>query len=457
MLKNVATKLYVYCWDSTTGLPKTGDAANLTAYAKIDAGSVTALADTSATEVDATNSKGWYQFDLTQGETNGDLNLYSCKSTTSNIVCMVPEAVTRTLPTTGVLAPSVAGRTLVVDSAGLADATAVKLGPTGAATAQTARDIGASVLLSSGTGTGQLKLASGYVAMTWADIAAPTTTVALTGTTIAATQKVDVDTIKTNPVVNGGTFTFPTNSTGASTTNITGGTITTVTTVTNQLTAAQIATGVWQDTTAGDFTTASSPGKILVAQLGGAFTTTSSSVYSVASLANAPTGGSAPTVSQIATAVWQDATGSDFTAAGSIGKSLFTSGNAPGAASGLALVGSNVGTASSVSGTVGGIAGTTTTFDALQTALSSTHGGGSWANVTVSDKTGFSLVSTGLDLVLVAGVSVPVALRRIGATTAGLLPSGAGTTTETWQAFDGTSAVSFTLDSSGNRTSVIYS
>jgi hypothetical protein len=37
--------------------------------------------------------------------------------------------------------------------------------------------------------------------------------------------------------------------------------ITTVTTVTNQLTAAQVATGVWQDTTAGDFTTALSIGK----------------------------------------------------------------------------------------------------------------------------------------------------------------------------------------------------
>lgn len=39
--------------------------------------------------------------------------------------------------------------------------------------------------------------------------------------------------------------------------------IPTVTTVTNQLTAAQIATGVWQDATAGDFTTASSIGKAL--------------------------------------------------------------------------------------------------------------------------------------------------------------------------------------------------
>lgn len=61
-------------------------------------------------------------------------------------------------------------------------------------TSQTGRDIGASVLLSSGTGTGQLKLASGYVAMTWADIAAPTTTVNLSGTTVKTATDVETDT-----------------------------------------------------------------------------------------------------------------------------------------------------------------------------------------------------------------------------------------------------------------------
>jgi hypothetical protein len=104
-------------------------------------------------------------------------------------------------------------------------------------TAQTARDIGASVLLSSGTGTGQIKIASGYVAPDWGDVANKTTTNALTGTTIATTQKVDVETIKTNPVVNGGTITFPTTATLASTTNVTAGTITTVTNLTNAPTA----------------------------------------------------------------------------------------------------------------------------------------------------------------------------------------------------------------------------
>lgn len=49
--------------------------------------------------------------------------------------------------------------------------------------------------------------------------------------------KVDVDTIKTNPVVNGGTITFPTGATLASTTNIVSGTLTTVTNLTNAPTA----------------------------------------------------------------------------------------------------------------------------------------------------------------------------------------------------------------------------
>jgi hypothetical protein len=61
------------------------------------------------------------------------------------------------------LKPTVDGRPVVADAAGLVDANTVKVGPTGAGTAQTARDLGASVLLSSGTGTGQLDFTSGVV------------------------------------------------------------------------------------------------------------------------------------------------------------------------------------------------------------------------------------------------------------------------------------------------------
>ncbi len=82
-------------------------------------------------------------------------------------------------------------------------------------------------------------------------------------------------------------------------------------------TAAQIATAVWTDTTAGDFTTSTSPGKIIFTQLGGAFTSASSSVFTALSLANAPTG--TLTAAQVATAVWQDTTSGDFTTVGSPG------------------------------------------------------------------------------------------------------------------------------------------
>jgi hypothetical protein len=134
-------------------------------------------------------------------------------------------------------------------------------------------------------------------------------------------------------------------SSGAITTS--GGAVSTVTTVTNQLTAAQIATGVWQDTTAGDFTVASS-----------------------------------------------------------IGKSLYTTGNAPGAASGLAIVGSNMGTVTSVTGAVGSVTGNV---------------GGSVGSVTAgvtvttnNDKTGYSLSAAGIQAIWDALTSALTTVGSIG-------------------------------------------
>lgn len=189
MFKNVASQFIVFAFDATTNVPKTGDAANITAYVAIDAGAVTVLGDTSATEFDATNAPGYYWFTAAQAETNGDRLMVTAKSATANIKVLGAPAVIYTRPTTGWLAPTVAARTLDVS-------------------------------------------AGGEAGMDWANIGSPTTSVALTGTTIAVTQKVDVDTIKTNPVVNAGTVTFPTTATLASTTNITAGTITTVGTLT---------------------------------------------------------------------------------------------------------------------------------------------------------------------------------------------------------------------------------
>jgi len=124
--------------------------------------------------------------------------------------------------------------------------------------------------------------------------------------------------------------TFP--GTVASTTNITAATGITVATNSDKTgytltvtppTAATIATTVWQDSTAGDFTTASSIGKSLY----NAFTP-NTSVYTTASLANAPTGGSSgPTLTQIVNGVWDEPNASHVIT-GSTGKSLSNSGAA---------------------------------------------------------------------------------------------------------------------------------
>lgn len=131
--------------------------------------------------------------------------------------------------------PATSGRSMVVDASGLVDANVVKLGPSGSGTAQTARDIGASVITASGT----------------------------------------------------------------------------VTTVTNQLTAAQIATGVWQDATAGDFTAANSIGKsvmngvalgtgLTIAAVSGAVGSVTGAVGSVTGAVGSVTGNLSGSVGSIA-------------------------------------------------------------------------------------------------------------------------------------------------------------
>lgn len=84
LFKNAAQKIHVYAYDSTTGAPKTGDAANITGYVSLD-GVANAIDDTNPAEVDATNMPGIYVFDLTAAETNCDSFALYAKSSTSNI------------------------------------------------------------------------------------------------------------------------------------------------------------------------------------------------------------------------------------------------------------------------------------------------------------------------------------------------------------------------------------
>ena len=161
MFKNVASqKLTVFAFDATTGLPQTGDASNITAYVDKDYAGLNVLTDTSATEVDSTNAKGYYIFDLTQSETDANALLFTAKSSTANIVVIGVPALIYTVPPNFTL--------LSIDSNGRTDVIKIN------GASQTARDIGASVLLSSGTGTGQVSLTSGAVILTSAYDAAKT-------------------------------------------------------------------------------------------------------------------------------------------------------------------------------------------------------------------------------------------------------------------------------------------
>lgn len=96
MLKNTENqKWIVYAFDSTTGLAKTGDAAQITANLRKDYGDAAALTDTNPAELEG----GFYAFDLSQAETNADHLLICPVSSTANIVVIGCPSVIFTEPT----------------------------------------------------------------------------------------------------------------------------------------------------------------------------------------------------------------------------------------------------------------------------------------------------------------------------------------------------------------------
>lgn len=202
-------------------------------------------------------------------------------------------------------------------------------------TTVTGRDIGESVLLSSGTGTGQIVLSSGQVQFS------NTTIGTVTNLTNAPTAGDFTSTMKTS--LNAAT---PASIQGA------------VASVTGNVGGSVVGSvGSIPD----------SPGTTkLVSTL--VLVSGSTYQFTTQALANAPSGGGGgPTAAQIATAVWQDTISGDFTVSGSIGKSLFTSGAVPGGTGGIALVGSTM-------------ALTTAAITAIDTELSGAHGSGQWGS-----------------------------------------------------------------------------
>lgn len=457
MQKNVASqKLALFAFDYSTGAPKTGDSANITAYVSKDHGAVTVLADTTATEADATNAKGVYLFDLAQGETNADFLSFTAKSSTAN-VSIVPRFVQTIAPNTNLTSIDSNGRLDVIKLAG---------------TTQTARDIGASVLLSSGTGTGQLDFTSGVVKANAVQLLG---TAWLTPGT-AGTPDVNVKlwnslatvALPLCPTVAGRTLDVSAGGeAGLDWSNI--GSPTTSVALSGTSVLVTSGTGTGQiDVTSGivkaDLTKIKTYALVETAgQIAYAFQTffnVASPTGTVNSLPNAVPGA----VNGILIAGSNSPTTfSTLDVTGTLTTGGLTVGGAVSVTGATTLTGAV--TASNASNNIVGIdvaklSGDATAADNAEAFFDGTGYAGT-NNViptvtTLTNKTGFSLASTGLDSVLVDTKTLPAALQYIAAGVAGKV-SGAGTSTEVFVGLDGTTTrLTVTADASGNRTAVTY-
>jgi len=76
--------VFLYAHDTAANAPKTGDAANITAYVTRDGGAP-AAATNAVAEVDATKAPGWYRLQLTQAERDASTVLVTAVSATADV------------------------------------------------------------------------------------------------------------------------------------------------------------------------------------------------------------------------------------------------------------------------------------------------------------------------------------------------------------------------------------
>tara|TARA_Y100001963_G_scaffold160054_1_gene267462 strand:- start:1759 stop:3141 length:1383 start_codon:yes stop_codon:yes gene_type:complete len=456
--KNVASqKVSVYAYDPTTTAgsdpSKTGDAANITAQISLDGAASAATNHTNPTELEATDQKGIYVFDLTQAETNADMIVISAVSSTSNI--LLDPIVIYTVPgDSSALAADVvevSGDSTAADNlesacdnysatrglagtalpAAAADAAGgLAISDAGGLDLDARLDVAVSSRLAPTVASRTLDVTAGGTAgIDWGNVENPTTAVDLSATDIQL-----CDTVTTNTDMRG--------TDGANTTT--------------PPTAAAIADQVWDEATA-DHTSAGTYGKAVGDGVTAWVTATGFSTHDAAAVADA---------------VWDEAQ-ADHTSAGSFGliaseiATLQTSvDDVPTVAEFNARTLAAADYFDPAADTVSNVTSVVTTTNltnlpsiptnwltASGIEASALDGKGDW-NV---GKTGYSLVATGADLVLCDGRTLPNTLEIIAAAVAGRI-SGAGTGTETFLGMDeATTRVVVTVDGSGNRTDIVYS
>lgn len=98
MIRNTTGTLKVFAFNSTTGAPTTGDAANITCKVSLDGAVAVALADTNPAEME----DGFYLFAVTAAESNGSTADFFPESSTGSVQVICSEHSRYLLPQGGV-------------------------------------------------------------------------------------------------------------------------------------------------------------------------------------------------------------------------------------------------------------------------------------------------------------------------------------------------------------------
>lgn len=105
MRKNIAgQKWLAFAFVRATGAPVTGDAANITGQVRKDFGTATTLATPNPAEV----SLGYYEFSMSQAETNADVLDLICSSATTGVQVIAVDVRQHTESTSAELVESIA-------------------------------------------------------------------------------------------------------------------------------------------------------------------------------------------------------------------------------------------------------------------------------------------------------------------------------------------------------------
>lgn len=427
--------------DSTDLKTRETGLTTFTVYRVRDTGAATVFTTPTVAELSAANMPGVYSLLLDEDMTiaAGNDSEEMCFHITQ--AAMAP--VTRTIE---LYRPKgTVGNTAVIDAAGLVDANVVKAGPTGAGAVVPAGAIPNAVA----GAAGGIFIAGSNAATTIAGLttgALSCTTITASGavafqSTFAVTTSTSLAALSCTTLTASGAVAFQ------STWTVTGAVLFSSTFATTGTTTfnAFTVTNAW--TVSG--TTTLTGAVSLGSTLGVTGTTTLAALTTTGTVTmNALTVSGTMLVNAFTCT-------NNFTVSGNwltTGTTTWTGAAAFSAGLTANITGNLIGTVSIVTTLTNLPAITANWLTAAGIAAAALNGKGDW-NV---GKTGYSLVSTGIDLVLVDGKTIPAALQYIAASTAGKV-SGAGTGTETFLGLDAaTTRLTITVDSSGNRTAVTY-